>query len=214
AGVDPQRQDRVADVLHGRLAHGAGYPAHRAAGLAARRAGQRLQSGERVVRREHPAASLPASRGEGARPRRAYDHPPRLRGERRVRVLAAVLALALEAEEEISRAHLARVDDGALGSPHAPPDDDLGAGTGRDLLWRKLDQVVLAPSRRSSSLATSRSSNGIFRPPSNSWPCSWPLPAITTVSPGPAAASARAIAALRSGSTSTSRRPSACPGIP
>ena len=56
-------------------------------------------------------------------------------------------------------------------------------------------------SLRSSSLATSRSSNGIFRPPSNSWPCSCPLPAITTVSPGSAAASASAIAARRSGST-------------
>src|SRR5207247_8186024 len=109
-------------------------------------------------------------RGTGPRPRLAHDHPPRLRGERRGRVLAAVLALALEAEEEISPAHLARVGDGALGSPHAPPDDDLGAGTGRDLLWRKLDQVVLAPSRRSSSLATSRPSNGLFRPPPHSWP--------------------------------------------
>ena len=56
---------------------------------------------------------------------------------------------------------------------------------------------------RSSSRATSRSSNGIFRPPSNSCPCSWPLPAITTVSPGSAASSAIAIAARRSGSTST-----------
>ena len=43
-----------------------------------------------------------------------------------------------------------------------------------------------AASASSSSRATSRSSKGIFRPSSNSWPCSWPLPAITTVSPGSA----------------------------
>ena len=57
--------------------------------------------------------------------------------------------------------------------------------------------------------ATSRSSNGIFRPPANSCPCSWPLPAMTTVSPGPAAPNASAIAARRSGSTSIrgARRP-------
>ena len=33
---------------------------------------------------------------------------------------------------------------------------------------------------------------GILRPSSNSWPCSWPLPAMTTVSPGSARARARA----------------------
>ena len=41
-----------------------------------------------------------------------------------------------------------------------------------------------------STTGSSRSSNSILRPPSNSWPCSWPLPAITTVSPGRAAARA------------------------
>ena len=45
------------------------------------------------------------------------------------------------------------------------------------------------------SRATVTSSNGSLRPFSNSWPCSWPLPAITTTSPRPAAAIARAIAA-------------------
>ena len=57
-------------------------------------------------------------------------------------------------------------------------------------------------SPRRASRATSRSSNGSLRPPSNSWPCSWPLPAITTMSPGPASCMARAMAARRSASTS------------
>ena len=36
---------------------------------------------------------------------------------------------------------------------------------------------------RSASRATATSSNGTLRPPANSWPCSWPLPAMTTTSP-------------------------------
>ena len=54
----------------------------------------------------------------------------------------------------------------------------------------------------SASRATTRSSNGSFSPPI-SWPCSCPLPAITTTSPGSASPTARAIAARRSGSIST-----------
>ena len=37
------------------------------------------------------------------------------------------------------------------------------------------------------------SSKGSLRPPSNSCPCSWPLPAITTTSPSRASSIARAI---------------------
>ncbi len=73
------------------------------------------------------------------------------------------------------------------------------AGRRRDLLAAQPHAGL--PSLRSSSRATSRSSKGILRPPSNSCPCSWPLPAITTVSPGSARPSASAIAAWRSTST-------------
>ena len=83
--------------------------------------------------------------------------------------------------------------------------DDLGPHRRRDLLGAQLHAGL--PSFRSSSRATSRSSKGTLRPPSNSWPCSWPLPAMTTVSPGSARPSARAIAARRSTSTSTSAPP-------
>jgi len=51
-------------------------------------------------------------------------------------------------------------------------------------------------------LATSRSSNGTTRSPMV-WVVSWPLPASRTVSPGEAAASARAMACSRSGTTSS-----------
>src|SRR5438046_539146 len=57
---------------------------------------------------------------------------------------------------------------------------------------------------RSAARATSRSSNGMVRS-ANSWPCSCPLPAITTTSPAAADSIARSIAARRSSSTSTSR---------
>ena len=41
-----------------------------------------------------------------------------------------------------------------------------------------------APTARSAARATAASSNGTLRPPASSWPCSCPLPAITTTSPG------------------------------
>src|SRR3954452_3106943 len=52
----------------------------------------------------------------------------------------------------------------------------------------------------SASRATARSSNGVTTP-SRSWPVSWPLPAITTTSPGCAVDTAMAMAAARSGSS-------------
>src|SRR6266545_2867287 len=68
---------------------------------------------------------------------------------------------------------------------------------------REHNQAV-AFSRRSASRTTSRSSKGSFRP-AISWPCSWPLPAITTTSPSRADSSTRSIARRRSSSISRSR---------
>ena len=59
------------------------------------------------------------------------------------------------------------------------------------------------PPPPSASFAASRSSNGTVRS-ANSWPCSAPLPAMRTTSPGCASSTARPIAAARSSSTSTS----------
>ena len=73
-----------------------------------------------------------------------------------------------------------------------PAREQRGAADLRDPLWSEVDQAAgldadaSGPSARSSSRATSRSSNGTFRPPSNSWPCSCPLPAIRTMSCGSA----------------------------
>ena len=61
---------------------------------------------------------------------------------------------------------------------------------------------------RNASRATVTSSNGSLRPPANSCPCSWPLPAITTTSPGPASSTACSMASRRS------TRTSASPGMP
>ena len=83
--------------------------------------------------------------------------------------------------------------------------DQAGAGGGRDLGRRQLDHAARRASARSASRATSRSSNGTLRPPSNSWPCSCPLPAIRTMSPARACSTARSIAARRSGSISSVR---------
>ena len=155
-------------------------------------------------RRQHPAAALrrparPRSPGSTTTPQApaasaaAANSPPSNE-------------LAAQAEEEVPDPDLARVDLHPPGGAGLAAADDLGPDRGGDPLRVEGPHPA---SLRSSSRATSRSSKGILRPPSNSWPCSWPLPAITTVSPGPAAASASAIAARRSGSTSTPlpRRP-------
>ena len=224
AGMDAQGQDRVADVLDRRLAHRPRDPDDPASQLAPPGPSERLQRGERIRRGQHPAATVfrPTLGGRARawsarappRPRRPRLRPRaparRTRPRRRARPAGRRTGPL--------RRSCARVDDCPLGPPARAGDRDLGAGRGGDALWRQLDH---APGRshmrsglgrhtpdplrslRSSSLATSRSSNGIFRPPANSCPCSWPLPAMTTVSPGPAAPSASAIAARRSGSTLT-----------
>ena len=194
AGVDAQGQDRVADVLDRRLAHRPGDPDHRASELAPPGASERLE--RRRADRARPAPSrpprppaarrrrAPASARAPARPRRprprpraprAANSPPSARSPRRPknrspgRDLARVDHRALRAARPRRRA-----------PPRLRPRRRSGLGTS------SITRATLAAraSLRSSSSATSRSSNGIFRPPANSCPCSWPLPAITTVSPG------------------------------
>ena len=63
----------------------------------------------------------------------------------------------------------------------------------------------LASPRPMASRSTWRSSKGRTTP-AMSWPCSWPLPATRTVSPGSARATAAAMAAARSSNTATSPR--------
>ncbi len=92
-----------------------------------------------------------------------------------------------DGRREISRAPAARASRSGSRSSPLLALDPPGAG---------------AP--RSTSCATRRSSNGILQPPANSWPCSWPLPAITTTSPGSRPAIVSAIAARRSALCATS----------
>ena len=89
---------------------------------------------------------------------------------------------AADRDEEIARPDPARVDldAGDLLGRRLEPTEPL------ELSNRKRDHAG-APSRRSASRATSRSSNGSLRS-ANSCPCSWPLPAMTTTSPSRGAA--------------------------
>src|SRR5205814_6554302 len=93
-----------------------------------------------------------------------------------------------DGDEQVARFDLARVDADAGDLARAVRDGELAGGQLPDVVERERDHVA-APSRRSTSRATSRSSNGIVRS-ANSWPCSWPFPAIRTTSPS--AASERA----------------------
>src|SRR5690606_3279818 len=68
---------------------------------------------------------------------------------------------------------------------------------------RERERIHALPS--SAARATPVSSKGC-RTPSISWYGSWPLPATSTMSPGPASPTARVIAARRSRSTTTAER--------
>src|SRR4029450_3302022 len=114
---------------------------------------------------------------------------------------AAVGTAARQGHEQLTGPDLARVDldpgDHGVGvGRHQPAPGRLG-----DLLEGERDHAEAPSSTRSSSAATSGSSKGTLRPPANSWPCSWPLPATRTASPGPAMARAARMAARRSTST-------------
>src|SRR6185312_5866854 len=139
---------------------------------------------------------------------RPDDHPPRPGLDRSGGELAAVAVLPPQPEEEVAGAGGRGVDHRAGRRLRGARDEHPRSG-GLGYL-RAAEPHAGLPSLRSSSRATSRSSKGTFLPPSNSCPCSCPLPAITTVSPGLARPSASAIAARRSTSTTTSAaRPSA-----
>ena len=168
----------LTEVLPGR----AGDPDHRAAELAppprapataAPRAGRR-----------RPAPS-PRRRSAAAAQRRARARPPRPRRRPRARAANSPPSARSprQAEEEVAGPALARVD-------HRP----LGAAAGRSRATsapaaaaiRSGSKLDHAPAWRASSQLLARDLavvEGHLAPASNSWPCSWPLPAITTVSP-------------------------------
>ena len=113
------------------------------------------------------------------------------------------VAPARDGDEQVALLDAARVD---LDAGHL-----VGPGLLHDLAQRiqlgdRDRDHAGAPSRRSTSRATTLSSKG-WTTPAISWPCSCPLPAITTTSPSVAPASALSIAARRSGSTSSSGAP-------
>ena len=202
--MDSQRQDRVADVLDRRLAHRPGDPDDRASELAPPGARQALERGKRIAAPPGPSplvadsGSVPRARARErtpARPRRPRRRPraPRRRTRRRRRARRA-------APKKRSPGRTSRESITARSGPPAPAGAATSApaaaairsATARSLGRRELEHRAALtppwPQLRSSSRATSRSSKGIFRPPASSWPCSWPLPAITTVSPGVALA--------------------------
>ena len=122
----------------------------------------------------------------------------------RARASLDVANTGVERDEELSGADLPRVGLHASRA-HPPRRRRAGRDRGRRSRPRRAGSRLAASARARASRAsraTSRSSNG-WRTPSISCPCSWPLPAITTTSPGSARPMARSIADRRSGSIST-----------
>ena len=132
-------------------------------------------SGSSAASTAPPRQPAPRARARRARPRRP---PP----ARRRRTAPPSTRSPDEADEQVARPDRARVD-----RPRAPARRRRRA---HELARRPRRRPARRPrrSRRdtaaSASRATATSSNGSLRPPANSWPCSWPLPAITTTSPG------------------------------
>ena len=210
-GHAPMRGDQRRDQLLRRgLADRAGdRRSRRRRAPAARRVASALQRRERVVGGEHHA---PAERRPRAR--RRDEHAPRAGAPARPRRTAAVDPLPAQADEQVAGLDRARVDRRARARARRRA---VARRAGHEL--RRAGEPPVGRPRRGSrsssrswrpstmprfaSRATCESSNGSLRPFSNSWPCSWPLPAITTTSPGSASEIARKIAARRSTSRST-----------
>ena len=174
-----RRADRGEDVLRRGLAHRA-----------------RDRDEARVTSVAHGACE----RGERRKRIVGDERGRRAAGER---VLAVVDAVA-ERDEQVAFFDATRVDlhAGDLFRPACAV--ELSRDQVRDGVQLERDHAGC--SARSSSRATSRSSNGWTVPPI-SCPCSLPLPAISTTSPSRADSIALAIAVRRSGSTSSSGAP-------
>ena len=212
AATAPLRRDQRRDQLLRRgLADRAGDRDHGGAERpAARRVASAPQRRQRVVGDEHRAPGEPA-RVLAARPARPRRRPRSASAANR----AAVDVLAAQADEEVAGLDRARVDRRARVGPRArrrrarPARAQLARRRPAPRLGRS-SALMRDDHRRCASRATATSSNGSLRPPSNSWPCSWPLPAITTTSPGSRELDRAEIAARRS--TSRSTRRAATPG--
>src|SRR5207253_3186749 len=115
------------------------------------------------------------------------------------------VALRPQGHEQRPRRQRAGVDGIGRGDGVGVAAEDVPAGRRGDVGQGQAHAAVPGssgpqPSRASSSRATTRSSNGTVTPPAV-WPCSWPLPATTTTSPGARPVSAARMARRRSATT-------------
>ena len=202
--LEPQHRQRQPDLVvpaalgsDGRHDRGA----ERAEDVLRRGLSRRADDGDDASRRSASgrATRVPRARRSGRRGRAS-----RRRGAR----LGDVLDACVDGDEEIARAGVPGivVDSPTTppgGSPSSRPSSSPATSSKGDRDHAPSASLVRLAASRIASRATSRSSNGCFTP-AISWPCSWPLPAITTTSPGSASSTARRIAERRSGSTSTS----------
>ena len=187
-GVDAARQQRPGDVLDRGLADRAGDPDHAGAERPPPGAGQRLQRRQRVLDGEDPgpvAVVLCAAIRDKRDVSGGDDHAPGAGLDRGGGELAAVDVARRAGRRRGRRARLRRSRSSPARATRRRPRRRPRPRSRRRSRSAPRFTAGL-PSFRSSSRATSRSSKGTLRPSSNSWPCSWPLPAITTVSPGSA----------------------------
>ena len=181
------RRDHRRDQVLGRgLADRAGDRDHERGEVLPPAAGERAERRHRRLGRDHRAA--PSAASSLVDPLRRHDHAPGAGVERGRGEGAAVDVLARAGRRTGRRAGRARESITARAGPPARAAagllaHELRAGRARHALGAPVLHAR-ALGACSASRATVTSSNGSLRPPSNSWPCSWPLPAITTMSPG------------------------------
>ena len=170
--------ERGEHVLRGRLAIRSGDADHLPAPGTPHLPGDRSERRERLVGLEHADPRERARAAACGRARRPRRPPARRRGSRaRRRARPRARRRAPPARPRASRSTTLSMTGRRIAAEQARP---------VELARRERDH----PPPPSSSCATVRSSNGSTTPPM-SWPCSWPLPRISTRSPGSASASAQ-----------------------
>ena len=204
------REQRREDVLGRGLAGRAGDRRPRGSRARAASAREAAERRERIVGRDHPRARRAAPRARARAPRARPTRPPRARAARTRRRRRARPA----ARRTGRPAPTARESTTARAGPgvvRVAGDERRARGRGQPAGVRSITRPPRARAQRLARDLTS--SNGTLRPPSNSCPCSWPLPAITTTSPGCAPPTARSIAARGRSDLALGARAGAAPAI-
>ena len=155
-------------------------------------------SSRRQAARERLQAAQRSACGEHARPRagargaldvlRRDQHAPGAGRQAPAAANSPPSSARRAGRRTVAAPPRARVDDDRARARGGAPPAPAGRAGGRAAMRAATRRAAPVPQRgpptaRARSRLRSRRRTASLRPPANSWPCSWPLPAITTTSP-------------------------------